>query len=92
LLPGRGEDAIENLVPACAACNIFKGVYDLETWRQEITKQVERTRKKSSNFRFSEAFGLIRETGVPVVFWFEKYDAMATWKRLFPAVNPDHSS
>jgi 5-methylcytosine-specific restriction endonuclease McrA len=73
LLPGRGEDMIENLVPACAVCNLFKSVYDLETWREEIAKQVERARKKSSNYRFAEAFGLVAETGKPVVFWFEKW-------------------
>jgi hypothetical protein len=25
------------------------------------------------NFRFAEAFGLVAETGSPVVFWFERY-------------------
>ena len=75
LLPSRGKDAIENIFPACAACNLFKSVYDLETWRGEITKQVERARKKSFNFRFAEAFGLVRETSAPVVFWFEKWRA-----------------
>ena len=73
LLAGRGKDVIENLFPACAACNLFKSVYDLETWREEIAKQVERARNKSFNFRFAEAFGLVAETGKPVVFWFEKW-------------------
>jgi 5-methylcytosine-specific restriction endonuclease McrA len=75
LLPNRGEDAADNLFPSCVPCNLFKSVYDLETWRGEIALQVQRARKKSFNFRLAEAFGLIRETGEPVVFWFEKYRA-----------------
>lgn len=75
LLLGRGQDDLENLFPSCAACNTFKGVYGLEEWRCEIARQVERARKKSCNFRFAEAFGLVKETGAAVVFWFEKYNA-----------------
>lgn len=63
----------DNYFPACRPCNLFKSVYDLETWREEIAKQVERARKTSFNFRFAERFGLIQETGAPVVFWFERY-------------------
>ncbi len=66
----------ENYFPACSACNRFKSVYDIETWRQELAKQVERARKKSFNFRFAERFGLVQETGRPVVFWFEKFAAV----------------
>lgn len=73
LLPHRGVDEIDNIFPSCAACNIFKGVYDLEIWRMEIAKQIERAREKSVNFRFAEAFGLVQETHKPVIFWFEKW-------------------
>jgi 5-methylcytosine-specific restriction endonuclease McrA len=66
----------DNYWPACASCNLFKGVYDVETWRGELAKQVERARRESFNFRFAERFGLVRETGAPVVFWFEKYRAL----------------
>jgi hypothetical protein len=68
----EGENP-ENYFPACASCNLFKSVFSIEVWRGELAKQVERARKKSFNFRFAERFGLIQETGNPVVFWFEKY-------------------
>lgn len=65
--------AIENLFPACAPCNLFKGAYSVEGMRREIEKQVERARAYSVNFRTAERFGLIEVVEVPVVFWFEHY-------------------
>jgi len=65
------NDTIENMVPACAPCNLFKSVYSIEEFRNEISLQVERGRKSSVNFRTAERFGLIQEKFGPVVFWFE---------------------
>ena len=53
--------AIENLFPSCAPCNLF-------------TKQVERARAYSVNFRTAERFGLLHIVVKPVVFWFEQYN------------------
>ena len=66
------NDTIDNIVPACAACNLFKGVFSVEDFRAEILIQTERARKKSVNFRTAERFGLIKETNNNVVFWFER--------------------
>jgi len=65
--------AIENLFPACAPCNLFKGAYSVEGMRREIEKQVERARAYSVNFRTAERFGLVEVVKKPVVFWFEQY-------------------
>lgn len=62
---------IDNLVPACAPCNLFKSVFDLEAFRCEIDAQRERCRKASSGFRIAERMGLIEVHSKPVVFWFE---------------------
>lgn len=67
------NDTPENLVPACAPCNLFKSVYSVEVFREEIKKQAERARKSSVNFRTAERFGLIELVDKPVVFWFEKH-------------------
>lgn len=67
------NDRIENLFPACAACNLFKVTYTIEKFREQIAAQVERGRKSSVNFRTAERFGLIEATRAPVVFWFERY-------------------
>ena len=64
-------DTIENMVPACKKCNLFKGVFSVEEFRREITYQVERARSYSVNFRTAERFGLIEVVSKPVKFWFE---------------------
>ncbi|EGT4353038.1 HNH endonuclease [Cronobacter sakazakii] len=66
-------DCLENLVPACAPCNLLKTTYPLEIFRQQISLQIERARAYSVNFRTAERFGLIEVTEKPVVFWFEQY-------------------
>ena len=70
---GSDPDCIENRVPSCAPCNLFKSVYSLEDFRQEISKQTERA-NKSVNFRTAKRFGLIEIIDKPVVFWFEAQD------------------
>lgn len=65
------NDVIENMVPACAPCNIFKSVFTVEEFRHEIEKQTERALKSSVNFRTALRFGMIEETNEPAVFWFE---------------------
>lgn len=66
------NDKIENIVPACAPCNLFKSVFSIEEFRTEIALQVERARKQSVNFRTAERFGLIETRPLDVVFWFER--------------------
>jgi len=65
-------DTIESMVPACKKCNLFKGVFSVEEFRNEISYQVRRARDYSVNFRNAERFGLIEITNKPVVFWFER--------------------
>lgn len=66
------NDILENMVPACAPCNLFKSVFTVEQFRKEIELQVDRGMKASVNFRTSKRFGLIKITEEPVVFWFEQ--------------------
>ena len=66
--------AIENLYPACAPCNLFKATWSIEGMRKEITRQIERARAYSVNFRTAERFQLIEVTDKPVIFWFETYE------------------
>lgn len=68
-----GEDVEENLFPACPRCNIRKSTLTVEYFRREIAMQIQRLRRDSSAFSLAEDFGIIEETGKPVVFWFEKY-------------------
>ncbi len=66
------RDTIDNIVPACRACNLFKRDFTLEQFRHEVSKQVERAREKSVNFRTAERFGQIVVKESPIVFWFEQ--------------------
>lgn len=67
------NDAIENLFPACASCNLFKATFTVEGFREQIGEQVSRARSYSVNFRTAERFGLVQVVDRPVVFWFEIY-------------------
>lgn len=67
-----GEDEIENMFPSCPRCNLWKKTFDIETFRQEIGKQVERLRRDSSQFRMAEDYGLISENSSEVEFYFEQ--------------------
>ena len=68
----RGTNDIDNLMPACKPCNLWKTVMPLEQFRDEMTAQIERLRLRSANYRMAERYGLVVTTGKPVVFWFEK--------------------
>ena len=65
-------DIEENMMPSCRRCNLYKGTMDLESFRQEISKQVERLRKRNWNFRIAEDYGLVQEIKIKVTFYFEK--------------------
>ncbi|GKX39554.1 MULTISPECIES: HNH endonuclease [Pectobacterium] len=67
------NDTLENMFPACAPCNLFKSVFDLEEFRRQIAFQTGRALKSSVNFRTAERFGQVQITPSPIVFWFEKY-------------------
>ena len=68
-----GEDVKGNLFPSCPRCNNRKNVLTVEGFREEIRLQAERLRRDSPAFRLAEDFGIIEETGNPVVFWFETF-------------------
>ena len=66
------NDHIDNIVPSCAPCNLFKSVFTIEEFRKEISLQVNRARKSSVNFRTAERFRLIEHVREDVEFWFER--------------------
>jgi len=66
---------IDNLMPSCPVCNNWKSVYNLETFRDEIYKQIERLNKYSASFRFAKRYGLVVEYEYPIRFYFEEVEA-----------------
>jgi len=67
-----GTNDIENLNPSCARCNRWKSAHSLEFFRDEISKQIERLKRDSSNFRMALDYGMITATNKPIEFWFER--------------------
>jgi hypothetical protein len=64
--------AIENLMPACPPCNISKGSFGLERWRAWLAGHVSSLNSYHPIYRIAKAYGLVVETGRPVVFHFEQ--------------------
>ena len=61
-----------NYMPSCAPCNLSKGRQTLEGWRDWIAGHVNSLNSYHPIYRISKAYGLIEETGNPVVFYFER--------------------
>lgn len=82
----KGKDSEDNLFPACPRCNRRKAMMPLEDFRLTIYAEVQMLRKYSDKFRLAEDFGIIKETGQDVVFWFEKYkEKNDAWTKISPS-------
>lgn len=66
------RDTIANLMPACAPCNIDKHAMTLEDWRGKLQRAAEVLARNQPTYRHAVRFGLVQETGAPVVFYFER--------------------
>ena len=66
------RDTIENLMPACAPCNIDKHNLTLDSWRQKLQNAAEVLRRNQPTYRHAVRFGLVQETGARVIFHFER--------------------
>lgn len=63
---------LDNMMPACVPCNLSKGRQELEVWRNWLEGHVNSLNKFHGIYRMAKSYGLINETGAPVVFYFEK--------------------
>jgi hypothetical protein len=50
---------IENLMPACRTCNYYKGVGDIEQFRNRIVNQLDHTCIGTFQARLAIQFGII---------------------------------
>ncbi|NIC05239.1 HNH endonuclease [Billgrantia bachuensis] len=62
---------LDNMMPACAPCNISKAAYSLERWRDVLVGYVGALHRNNPTYRVAKKHGLIAETVKPVVFYFE---------------------
>ena len=66
------RNTIANMMPACAPCNLHKGGYTLEGWRDILQRSADIMSKQTSTFRAGERFGIITVNRAPIVFHFEQ--------------------
>ena len=66
------NDRPDNLMPACAPCNIDKHAMTLEDWRRKLQDATGVLARNHATYRHAVRFGLVQETGARVVFHFER--------------------
>lgn len=62
---------LDNMMPSCPTCNISKGKLSLEAWRKWLAGHLKSLNDNHSIYRLAKSYGLVVETGRPVVFHFE---------------------
>ena len=70
------RNTVANMMPACAPCNLHKGGYRLEAWRDYLQRSADILRRDTSTFRAGERFGIITADVRPIVFYFEQARAI----------------
>jgi len=64
---------IDNKMPACASCNLYKSSQSLRVFRMSVGDLVKQCRR-TTQFRIAERFGLVQENNIDVKFYFENYE------------------
>ena len=64
------HDCVENIWPACRACNMDKGRKSLEEWRAEIERLPALLRRREA-YRNAIRMGLVIQATAKVTFYFE---------------------
>ncbi|MGP5436578.1 HNH endonuclease [Psychrobacter alimentarius] len=72
------NDCIENMKPSCKPCNLDKGSLHPEDWREMIVNKIVCLNRDSATYQKAKRFGLVVETNIEVVFYFEKYNEERT--------------
>lgn len=65
------RNVFSNMMPSCGPCNIHKGGYSLEEWREMLGRASEIIGRKQSIFKTAVRLGLIKVNDGPVTFYFE---------------------
>jgi 5-methylcytosine-specific restriction endonuclease McrA len=65
------RDCFENWMPACASCNINKHGDTLEQFRANIAGYLRSLNLRMVQYKIAKRYGLVEETGKPVIFYFE---------------------
>ncbi|WP_041527388.1 HNH endonuclease [Paracoccus aminophilus] len=66
------RNIVSNMMPSCAPCNLNKGGFSLDGWRELLSRSAAIVAREKSIFRAAVRFGLIEVKDQPVVFYFER--------------------
>lgn len=66
------NNTVSNMMPACVGCNLHKGGYHLEEWRNLLNRSADVLARDKSIFRAAVRFGVVKISAEPVKFYFEK--------------------
>lgn len=69
---GYDLDTMDNYLPACCSCNIYKHTYRLEKFRAAIERMPDVLFRDAATFRHAVRFGMVEVKPHPVVFYFEQ--------------------
>jgi 5-methylcytosine-specific restriction endonuclease McrA len=69
------RDTIDNLMPACAPCNLDKATHSLDQWRRKLEGSAASLARYSSTYRHAFRFGLVKPVLEHVTFHFERVAA-----------------
>lgn len=65
------RDIDENKIAACPPCNINKHNMTVDQFRNAIKQYVISLNKRMVQYQMAKKYGLIKETNIEVVFYFE---------------------
>ena len=68
--PGSADD-IDNLMPACAHCNHYKGCFELDSFRTNLL-QLDLTLSRTHKIRVAMGYGIVTLQRWDGLFFFEK--------------------
>lgn len=72
----QGEDAMDNMLPACRSCNHYKSRSTLEGFRRMLEAMPDVLMRDSVTYKNAVRFGLVKPQPHPVTFYFERLRVM----------------
>lgn len=64
------NDHIGNMMASCPQCNILKHCFNVEEFRDIVKDRLNQLERQSA-YRTAKRFGMIEETNIEIVFYFE---------------------
>lgn len=69
------NDCFENKIASCPSCNIRKHSANVEQFRWALENTIKSLNRDTSAYKFAKKYGLVKETGNRVEFYFETQQA-----------------